>query len=280
MAYNPQNMYRPGVLPDTQGMGPGIEAAGKAVSGAITDYGNNRAAAKAADAEYDLFQKFYPEAAGMIDPEKFHAANLAGKQKMLGMGKGYVLERNQQNQFDQGMALRQQEAAQRAGQLQLQGQELGLRSTQHADEMGMRERQMQETAVSNAARRGMDRERMDQETAVTAARMQMDAQKMAMDANAEAASNAWRNRGPSYHQVGGSDYYTPMAPTGNQLTNLPNLQMVNGKMVPVPVTGGRPITIKGPGGMPLQLNQATGQWEQITVGPGQSTDSVDSYLKP
>lgn len=283
MAYNPQNMYRPGVLPDTQSMGPGIEAAGKAVSGAIEQYGNTRAAAQAADAEYDLFQQLYPDAAGMIDPEKFHSANLAGKQKMLGLGKGYVLERQKKAEFDREMTFKELESAQRTAiagaQLELSAKELGLRATQHQDQMGISAQELGLRATEAADRKEMSAKELGFRTGLEASKLELSAQELGLKAADDAASREWRNRGPSYQRVGNSDYYTPMAPTGNQLTNMPNMKMVNGKMVPVPAAGAKPIIL--PANKPyFQYNPATGQMEPIQVGQGgAAADPFAPYLQ-
>ncbi len=121
MAYNPQNMYNPAVRPDTQGIAPGIAAAGQAIAGGIEQFVSNHSAAKAAEVEMQTIQTMYPDAAAMIDGEKFAAANLAGKQKMLGLAKGYVVDQAEKTKLMQKAALDQQEIGLRAQDIAQRG---------------------------------------------------------------------------------------------------------------------------------------------------------------
>jgi hypothetical protein len=109
-AYSPRSdLLNASISQDTQGYAPGIAAAGQSIANGIGQWASNRAAAQAADVEYEGLQSMYPEAAANIDPEKFHAANLTGKQKLLGLAKGFVLEQQQKNEIMRKQALTDKE---------------------------------------------------------------------------------------------------------------------------------------------------------------------------
>jgi len=114
-AYSPRSdLLSASIDRETQGMGPAIAAAGQSIANGIGQWASNRAAAQAADVEYEGLQSLYPEAAANIDPEKFHAANLAGKQKLLGMAKGYMLESQQKQDLMRKEAMMEKENALRS----------------------------------------------------------------------------------------------------------------------------------------------------------------------
>ncbi len=251
MAYNPQSMYNPAVKPDTgEAMGRAIAAAGQSIAGGIEGIASARHAAKAADAEFDLFNQMYPGTAAMMDPEKFASANLAGKQKMLGLAKGYVLQQTEQQQKAQDWAFKgaqlgqsQQEIEQRGGyqaaNLQLSGQELGLRATDSAArnemtarELGLKEREMTETMLR-------------------------------------------KNQGPRYAPVQGSNFFAPLDANGNMMKNLPALQRAPGPYAPgqaplIPVPPGviaaaarRTQTDKNSAGEMVEKDPVTGRWKVV-----------------
>ncbi len=235
MGYNPSNMYHPAVGPDTgEAMGRAIADVGKTIAGGIEQYGSMRHAAAAADQEFDLFQQMYPDTAALMDPEKFASANLAGKQKMLGMAKGHVLQQMEQQQNAQGWAFKgaqlgqqQQELEQRGGyqaaNLQLSAQELGLRATEGAQRSALTEREL-----------GLKEREMT-------------------------AEMLRRNQGPRYVPVQGSNYLAPEDANGNQMTRLPALQPAPGPYAPgrapmVPVQNSR-----SGGASPVKIIEQDGQ---------------------
>lgn len=83
-SYNPTEKDRSGEI-----MAAGITAAAGSLTQGILQGITKRDEAKAADAEFDVMKEMYPEMAQFED--KFHSANLGGKQAILGQGKGYIM---------------------------------------------------------------------------------------------------------------------------------------------------------------------------------------------
>ena len=154
MAYAPNpNLFNPRVMPDTQGMGPGLAAVGQSLAQGIEKYASNRAAVKAADSEFDMFQSMYPDTAALMDGEKFASANLAGKQKMLGLAKGYIIEQREQLQNAQTNSFR--------------GAELGLRERQMDNQV----MQTNQSYAFQGAQQGQTAKYQDEQTKLDAERL-------------------------------------------------------------------------------------------------------------
>lgn len=271
--YNPSNMYRPSVAPDTQGLGPGIAAAGEAIARTIEGVGSIRSAAKAADVEFDLFQKMYPDAASMIDPDKFASSNLAGKQKMLGMGKGYVLEQSQNAQNAQANSFKDRALAQDAlnsdRRHEMDAQTLGL----------------------NTQKFGLDAAQSVQASQLSAEELKLRERGMTLqELRANKTSSLMKATTPDgrfniYHDA-----------NGNKISGLPVTENVRGpfaggmvKEVPVDVSkfaaktsaGRAPRVITDPTTKEqLQYDAESGSWIPLPRGGAAAANPYDQYFTP
>lgn len=188
MAYAPNpNLFRPLVLPDTQGMAPGLAAVGQSLAQGIEKYASNRAAVKAADSEFDMFQQMYPDTAALMDSEKFASANLAGKQKMLGLAKGYIIEQREQLQNAQTNAFRGAELGLRGQQLNNQVMQTNQGFALDSQRQNTQAQQVNQGFALDAQRQGTQAQQVNQSYA-------LEAQRLAQAEAAAAANQAYQDR--------------------------------------------------------------------------------------
>jgi hypothetical protein len=219
MAYNPNpNLLNASINRDTQGLAPGIESAGKAIAGGIEQYASMRSAAKATDAEFEMFQQMYPDAAAMIDGEKFAAANLQGKQKMLGLAKGYVMEQKESELLDEKRRLMQEEAAKRS-QLQTITTKDGGTLVMTGDGRMVYSNRPEPVEKTPGAPTMADLGG-GYRAVLQDGRIARVIEPSAADING--------GMGGRYVGVGGSDYKIPVDANGNRITGLPAMQTQRG----------------------------------------------------
>jgi hypothetical protein len=243
MSYNPDtNMFASSVNQDTQGIAPGINAAGQAIASGVEQWASNRAASKAADLEYDTIQQMYPEAAANIDPEKFHAANLAGKQKLLGLAKGFVLESQQKNEIMRKQALMDKENVLRSQLNTITTKDGGTLIMTGDGRMVYSNRPDPVTPAPGP---------INEQTLPSGARVitQGGEIKRYLDAQQQQQGTA------RYEKVQGSNFSIPVDANGNRITNLPAMQTQRG-----PFAGGLSQEV------PVPMPSAAGQQPQIRQG--------------
>lgn len=92
-SYNPTVQDNSGEL-----IGAGIQKGIGALGAGILQGINKRDESKAADAEFDILKQMYPEMAQFDD--KFHDANLKGKQGILSQGKAFAMKNAEERDRD------------------------------------------------------------------------------------------------------------------------------------------------------------------------------------
>lgn len=268
--YNPSNMYRPAVAPDTQGLAPGIASAASSIAEGMKGFASNRAASQAADLEFDMFQKMYPGAAQMMDPEKFHSANLAGKQKMLGMGKGFVLEQSQNAQNAQANSFKDRALAQ---------------DTLNSDRR----------FSMDAQTLGLNERKFGQDVAASGVHAQLTAEELKLRERGMSLQELRANRPNTPQKITTPDgkYNIYSDSNGNRITDLPITENVRGpfangttKEVPVDVSkfaaksaGGRaPRVITDPTTKEqLQYDAESGSWIPLPRGGAAAAGAANPY---
>lgn len=242
-SYNPRtDLLNASIDRDTQGWGPTIAAAGQSLASGIGQWASNRAAAQAADVEYEGLQSMYPEAAANIDPEKFHAANLAGKQKLLGLAKGFVLEQQQKNEIMRKQALMDKENVLRSQLNTITTKDGGTLIMTGDGRMVYSNRPDPVTPAPGP---------ISEQTLPSGARVitQGGEIKRYLDAQQQQQGTA------RYEKVQGSNFSIPVDANGNRITNLPAMQTQRG-----PFAGGLSQEV------PVPMPSAAGQEPKILQG--------------
>jgi hypothetical protein len=266
-SYNPRtDLLNASIDRDTQGWGPTIAAAGQSLAAGVGQWASNRAAAQAADVEYEGLQSMYPEAAANIDPEKFHAANLAGKQKLLGLAKGFVLEQQKKNEIMRKQALMDKENVLRSQLNTITTKDGGTLIMTGDGRMVYSNRPDPVTPAPGP---------ISEQTLPSGARVITQGGEIKRYLDAQQKPGA-----PSYINVEGSDFKIPVDANGNRITGLPALQTQRG-----PWAGGAskdvPVTSAAAAGQAPQVKQGKdGLWYRVSADGIYEIPLVGSAARP